>query len=95
MAAKRYTAVSTGLLSMRKPGECMYLTMSEDPLGPGGSTLRRGGAPHERMGRGVFFEGLPEGRGRLFLATHLNLWGLRKEGIVPHRRLLSSSPDIG
>ncbi len=35
MTAERYTAVFTVLLSVKKPGEYLYLAMSEDPRGPG------------------------------------------------------------
>ena len=46
MSAERYTAVFTGAFAEKKPGEYLYLTMSEDPLGSGGShTLRRGRPP--------------------------------------------------
>ena len=46
MSAERYTAVFTGAFAEKKPGEYLYLTMSEDPLGPGGShTLHRGRPP--------------------------------------------------
>jgi recombinational DNA repair protein (RecF pathway) len=40
VTAERYTAVFTGLLSVEKPGEYLYLRMSEDPLGRGGYTLQ-------------------------------------------------------
>ena len=51
MTAERYTAVFTVLLSVKKPGEYLYLAMSEDPRGPGGSgTLRRGRPPYELLG---------------------------------------------
>jgi hypothetical protein len=33
VTAERYTAVFTGLLSLKKPGEYAYLRMSHDPFG--------------------------------------------------------------
>jgi len=80
VTGERYTAVFTGLLTMKKPGEYPYLSMSGDPFEPGGSgTLRRGRSPYERMGREIPFEELPEGCRRLVLNTYRALWGLREE----------------
>jgi hypothetical protein len=77
VTAERYTAVFTGLLSVKKPGEYLYLTMNEDPHGHGGSrTLRRGRLPYELLGREVPFEDLPEGCRRLVLDAYRELWGL-------------------
>ncbi len=78
MTAERYTAVFTGFLSAKKPGEYLYLSMSEDPLAPGGSTLRRGRPPYGRMRRGIPFKDLPEDCRRLVLDTYKDLWGLRE-----------------
>ena len=78
MTAERYTAVFTGFLSVKKPGEYLYLSMSEDPLAPGGSTLRRGRPPYERMGREIPFKDLPEDCRRLVLDTYRDLWGLQE-----------------
>ena len=78
MTAERYTAVFTGFLSVKKPGEYLYLSMSEDPLAPGGSTLRRGRPPYERMGREIPFKDLPEDCRRLVLDTYKDLWGLQE-----------------
>ena len=78
MTAERYTAVFTGFLSVKKPGEYLYLSMSEDSLAPGGSTLRRGRPPYERMGRGIPFKDLPEDCRRLVLDTYKDLWGLQE-----------------
>jgi hypothetical protein len=78
VTAERYTAVFTGFLSVKKPGEYLYLSMSEDPLAPGGSTLRRGRPPYERMGREIPFKDLPEDCRRLVLDTYKDLWGLQE-----------------
>ncbi len=78
MTAERYTAVFTGLLSVKKPGEYLYLTISEDPLGAeGGCTVRRGRPPRERLGREIELQNLPEGCRRLVLDTYGELWDLR------------------
>ncbi len=93
MTAERYTAVFTGLLSVKKPGEYLYLSMSDDPLAPGGSALRRGRPPYERMGRGIPFEDLPEDCRQLVLDIYRDLWGLQKERNAPRSRPLSSLAD--
>ena len=74
MTAERYTAVFTGFLSVKKLGEYLYLSMSEDPLAPGGSTLSRGRPPYERMGHEIPFEDFPEDCRRLVLNTYRDLW---------------------
>ena len=79
MTAERYTAVFTGLFTGKKPGEYLYLSMSQDPLTPGGSALRRGRAPYERMGREVSFEELPEDCRRLVLDVYRELWDLPED----------------
>ncbi len=66
----------TGFFTAKKPGEYLYLSMSDDPLGSGASTLRRGRPPYERMGRGIPFEDLPEGCRRLVVDAQRELWGL-------------------
>lgn len=77
MSAERYTAVFTGALAEKKPGEYAYLTMSEDPFGPGGShTLHRGRPPRELLRREVPFEDFPEGCRALILETYRRLWDL-------------------
>lgn len=76
MTAERYTAVFTGLLSLKKPGEYLYLTMDEDPLGSGTHTLRRDRPPYEKMGREISFEDLPERCRQLVLDTYRGLWDL-------------------
>jgi len=76
VTAGRYTVVFTGLLSLRKPGEYLYLSMDESPLGSGAHTLRRGRPPYEKMGREVSFEDLPERCRLQVLDTYLGLWNL-------------------
>ncbi len=76
MTAERYTAVFTGLLSLKKPGEYLYLTMDEDPRGSGTYTLRRDRPPYEKMGREISFEDFPEGCRQLVLDTYRRLWDL-------------------
>ena len=77
MSAERYTAVFTGAFEEKKPGEYAYLTMSEDPFGPGGShTLHRGRPPRELLEREVRFEDFPEGCRALILTKYHELWDL-------------------
>ena len=77
MTAERYTAMFTGALTEKKPGEYLYLTMSKDPLGTKGShTLRRGRPPYEDFGHESAFEDLPEGCQRLVLDAYMKLWDL-------------------
>jgi hypothetical protein len=66
----------TGFFTAKKPGEYLYLPMSDDPLGSGASTLRRGRPPYERTGREISFEDLPECYRRLVLDTYRELWSL-------------------
>lgn len=66
----------TGLLSLKKPGEYLYLTMSEDPLGSEGYTLQRGKPSYENLGREIGFGDFPEGCRRLVLDTYRGLWNL-------------------
>jgi hypothetical protein len=75
--AERYTAVFTGSLSLKKPGEYTYLIMGEDACGIGaGSTLRRGRPPAGRLRREIPFRDLPEGCRRVVLDAYRGLWGL-------------------
>ena len=76
MTAERYTAVFTGLLSLKKPGEYLYVRMSEDPFGAGGYSVSRGSPPYRKLGRGISFEDLPEGCRRLVLDTYRKMWNL-------------------
>ncbi len=77
MTAERYTVVFTGLLSLKKPGEYPYLSMSGDSLASGGSSLRRGRPPYERMGCEILFGDLPEDCRRLVLDAYRDQWGLQ------------------
>jgi hypothetical protein len=74
VTAERYTAVFTGFLSAKKPGEYLYLSMSEEPSGPGGSSsLHHGRPPFEHMGRGISFHDFPEECRQLVLETYQKL----------------------
>ena len=76
MTGERYTAVFTGLLSLKKPGEYLYVRMGEDPFGAGGYTVSRGRPPYGKLVRETSFEDLPEGCKRLVLNTYRKLWNL-------------------
>ncbi len=77
MTAERYTAVFTGLLSVKEPGEYVYLSMSEDLLGPEGSSLlQRGHPPYRRLGREIPYKDLPEECWRLVLNAFRKSWNL-------------------
>ena len=76
MTAERYTAVFTGLLDLKKPGEYPYLTAGGDSLGNGGCELRRGRPPYELLRREIRFENLPEGLQAIVVDTYRELWGL-------------------
>ena len=76
MTAERYTAVFTGLLSLKKPGEYTYLHMDEDPLEPGGYTMNRGRLPYRELGCEISFADLPEGCKSLVLETYRKMWNL-------------------
>jgi hypothetical protein len=76
VTAERYTAVFTGLLSVKKPGEYLYLTMSTDPLGRGYYTLHEGRPPRERMDGEIRFWDLPEGCRSMVLDAYRALWSL-------------------
>ena len=77
MTAERYTAVFTGFLSTKRPGEYHYLSMNEDPTGIGdGGTLHHGRPSGERLGCEIPFRDLPEGCRRLVLDAYRDLWGL-------------------
>jgi hypothetical protein len=77
VTAERYTAVFTGFLSIKRPGEYPYLTMDADPRGVGDSrTLRRGRPPHERLRLEISFMDLPDGCRRLVLDIYQEIWAL-------------------
>lgn len=76
MTVERYTAVFTGLLSLKKPGEYTYLRMDEDPLGPGGYTASKGRPPYGELGREILFDDLPEACKTLVLETYRKMWNL-------------------
>ncbi len=76
MTAERYTAVFTGLLSLKKPGEYLYVRMGEDPLGAGGYTVSRGRPPYGKLGCEISFEDLPERCKQLVLDTYQEVWNL-------------------
>jgi hypothetical protein len=76
VTAERYTAVFTGLLSLKKPGEYLYMRMSEDPFGVEGYTVSRGRPPYSKLGHEISFEDLPAGCKRLVLATYRKMWNL-------------------
>ena len=79
MTAERYTVVFTGALTEKKPGEYLYLTMSEDPFGPQGShTLHRSRPTYDSFGRESSFNDFPEGCRHLVLSTYRKLWDLRE-----------------
>ncbi len=76
MTAERYTAVFTGLLSLKKPGEYLYVRMGEDPFGAGGYTVSRGRPPYGELGRELSFGELPGGCKRLVLDMYRKMWNL-------------------
>jgi hypothetical protein len=76
VAAERYTAVFTGLLSLKKPGEYTYLRMSDDPLVSGPFTFDQGRPPYGQLGREISFGDLPEDCRALILDTYRRMWDL-------------------
>ncbi len=74
MTAERYTAVFTGLLSLKKPGEYLYARMGEDSSSTRGYAMGR--RPYGELGREVSFEDLPEGCKNLVLDKYRKMWGL-------------------
>ena len=76
MTAERYTAVFTGLLSLKKPGEYLYVRMGEDPCGADDHTVSRGRPPYGELGREISFGDLPEACRRLVLDTYRKMWNL-------------------
>jgi hypothetical protein len=78
VTAERYTAVFTGLLSIKEPGKYTYLTMSDHSSGTGASsTLHRRRPPYEGFGAEISFHDLPQRCRHLVLKTYLELWNLR------------------
>lgn len=76
MTAERYTAVFTGLLSLRKPGEYLFVRMDEDPLGFGSYSSNRGRPPYGELRREISFGDLPDGCKSLVLDTYRKAWNL-------------------
>ena len=76
VTAERYTAVFTGLLSLKKPGEYTYLRMGVDHRGFGNHTVNLGRPPYGELGREVSFADLPEGCKGLVLDTYRKMWSL-------------------
>jgi hypothetical protein len=76
VTAERYTAVFTGLLSLKKPGEYAYLSMSHDPLGSGRYTVDQGRPPYGELGREISFVDLPDGCKGLVVDTYQKMWNL-------------------
>jgi hypothetical protein len=76
VTAERYTAVFTGLLSLKKPGEYLYVRMGEDPCGADCYTVSRGRPPYGELGREISFGDLPACCKRLVLYTYRQVWNL-------------------
>lgn len=72
MTTERYTAVFTGLLSIKKPGEYPYLRVDAE----GSGTLHRGEPPYESMGREISFPDLPKETRQAILKVYKDLWQL-------------------
>jgi hypothetical protein len=73
---ERYTAVFTGLLSLKKPGEYPYLRMSEDPPSSEHYTFYQGRPPYAELGREIPFGDLPDDCKNLVLDTYREMWDL-------------------
>jgi hypothetical protein len=76
VTAERYTAVFTGLLYLKKPGEYTHLRMSDDPLVSGHYTFDQGRPPYGELGREILFVDLPEDCKGLVLDTYRKMWVL-------------------
>jgi hypothetical protein len=76
VTAGRYTAVFTGLLSLKRPGEYTYLRMSDDRLGSGQYTFNQGRPPYAELGRETSFAEFPENCKNLVLETYRRMWDL-------------------
>ena len=96
MTAERYIAVFTGLLSIKRPGEYLYLTTSEDrPGSEDGYTLHRGRPPCGHLGREIAFQDLPERCQRLVLDAYRELWGLQGYDLDHRGHIAQSILDVG
>jgi hypothetical protein len=76
VTAERHTAVFTGFLSLKKPGEYTYLRMGDDPLASGHHAIGCGSPPYGELRRGISFLDLPEGCKGLLLDTYRKMWDL-------------------
>jgi hypothetical protein len=76
VTAERHTAVFTGFLSLKKPGECTYLRMGDDSLASGHHAIGCGSPPYGELRRGISFLDLPEGCKGLLLDTYRKMWDL-------------------
>ncbi len=76
MTAERYTAIFTGLLSLKKPGEHTYLRMGDNPLGAERHMVGRGRPLYGELGREIPFSDLPEGCKSLVLDIYRKMWDL-------------------
>jgi hypothetical protein len=70
---ERYTAVFTGLLELKKPGEYPYLRVGDDGHSAG---MRTGRPPYSRLGREVAFDDLPESARGEILRLYQDMWDL-------------------
>ena len=69
----RYTAVFTGLLDLKKPGEYPYLRLGEEGHP---AYLRRGRPPYSGLGREVAFGDLPQRARVEILCLYREMWDL-------------------
>jgi hypothetical protein len=70
---ERYTAVFTGLLDLRKPGEYPYLRLGDD----GSPTeIQRGRPPYSSLGREVEFGDLPASAQDIVMRLYREMWNL-------------------
>ena len=70
---ERYTAVFTGLLGLKKPGEYPYLRLGDD-----GSLAesQRGRPPYSSFGREVGFDDLPASAQDIVMRLYREVWNL-------------------
>jgi hypothetical protein len=69
----RYTAVFTGLLDLRKPGEYTYLRLGNDGSP---AEIQRGRPPYSRLGREVEFYDLPAHAQDTVMRLYREMWDL-------------------